>query len=49
MKVTLTQIHEGLENAIYFYQKNPIGIAWGKLLTGIKADILHHLGVHIQG
>ena len=32
VKVTFTQIHtEGLENAIYFFQKNPI---WsnGKLL-----------------
>ena len=29
VKVTLTQIHiEGLENAIYFHQKNPNGLVW---------------------
>ena len=50
VKITLTQIHtECLENAIYFHQKNPIGLTWGLLLIGIKTDIVHHLHVYIHG
>ena len=49
VKVTLTQIHiEGLENAIFLPEESH----WSSmeiLLIGLKADILHHLCVCIQG